>query len=73
MPGTSLLTDDLLDPIPAGQPAGSDLRLTLEWDRIKEARRADDSLDSGQWAKRERKVSDWPLVNELVTILLAST
>jgi type VI secretion system ImpA family protein len=46
------------------------LRWTPEWDRIKEARRADDSLDSGQWAKRDRKVSDWPLVNELVSAAL---
>jgi type VI secretion system protein ImpA len=70
MPTEQLLNDDLLDPITAEQPAGADLRWTPEWDRIKEARRADDSLDSGQWAKRDRKVSDWPLVKELVTAAL---
>ena len=70
MPSERLLSDDLLDPITAEQPAGSDLRWTPEWDRIKEARRADDSLDSGQWAKKDRKTSDWPFVNELVTAAL---
>jgi type VI secretion system protein ImpA len=70
MPTEQLLSDDLLDPITAEQPAGTDLRWTPEWDRIKEARRADDNLDSGQWAKKERKVSDWPLVQELVTAAL---
>jgi type VI secretion system protein ImpA len=70
MPTEQLLSDDLLDPITAEQPAGADLRWTPEWDRIKDARRADDSLDSGQWAKRERKASDWPLVKDLVTAAL---
>jgi type VI secretion system protein ImpA len=70
MPTEPLLSDDLLDPITAEQPAGADLRWTPEWDRIKDARRADDSLDSGQWAKRERKASDWPLVKDLVTAAL---
>jgi type VI secretion system protein ImpA len=70
MPTEPLLSDDLLDPITAERPAGADLRWTPEWDRIKEARRADDSLDSGKWAKKDRKVSDWPLVKELVTTAL---
>jgi type VI secretion system protein ImpA len=67
MPVAELAIDDLLDPISAEQPAGVDLRWTTEWDRIKEARRADDGLDSGKWIKKDQKTSDWPRVNELVT------
>ena len=70
MPTEQLVSDDLLDPITAEQPAGADLRWTAQWDRIKEARRADDALDSGKWAKKDRKVSDWTLVKELVTAAL---
>jgi type VI secretion system protein ImpA len=65
-----LYTDELLDPISPELPAGSDLRWTPEWDRIREARRADDDLDTGKWEKRERKTSDWSLVQELCTDML---
>jgi type VI secretion system protein ImpA len=65
-----LYTDDLLDPISPEQPAGADMRWSPEWDRIREARRADDELDAGQWAKRERKVSDWKVVQDLATAML---
>jgi type VI secretion system protein ImpA len=65
-----LLSDSLLDPISADLPAGADLRWDPEWDRIREARRADDSLDLGKWAKKESKASDWRLVRELVVPLL---
>ena len=65
-----LLSDTLLDPISADRPAGEDLRWTPDWDRIKEARRADDGLDSGKWAKKERKVSDWRLVKELTAEMI---
>ena len=65
-----LYIDDLLDPISSEQPAGADLRWSPEWDRIREARRADDDLDAGQWAKRDRKVSDWSLVRDLATEML---
>ena len=70
MPSAPLFTDDLLDPFPAGEPAGTDLRWTAEWDRIKEARRADDDLQSGKWAKREHKTADWHAVRELTTAML---
>src|ERR1041384_3322778 len=70
MPTAPLYTDDLLDPISLDQPAGTDLRWTTEWDRIKEARRADDNLDSGKWTKKERKAADWHLARELTTALL---
>lgn len=70
MPSAQLFTDDILDPFPAGQPAGTDLRWTLEWDRLKEARRADDDLQSGKWAKREHKTADWRTVSEMASTML---
>jgi type VI secretion system protein ImpA len=70
MPTALLDIDDLLDPISPDQPAGSDLRWTTDWDRIKEARRADDGLDSGKWTKKERKTADWRLAKELATAML---
>ena len=59
MPTASFYTDDFLGPVSADQPVGTDLRWTPEWDRIKEARRADDDLESGKWAKKEQKAADW--------------
>jgi len=70
MPTALLYTDDFLEPVSTQQPAGSDLRWTAEWDRIKEARRADDDLDPGKWAKKERKTADWLLVEELASGML---
>jgi len=66
----TLLSDEILDPISPDRPAGADLRWTAEWDRIKEARRADDSLDAGKWVKKERKVADWRTVQELTSAAL---
>jgi len=65
-----LYTDDFLAPISTEQPVGADLRWTAEWDRIKEARRTDDELDSGKWVKKERKAADWRLVEELASSML---
>jgi type VI secretion system protein ImpA len=70
MPTASLYTDDFLGPVSADLPTGADLRWTAEWDRIKEARRADDDLDPGQWTKKERKSADWRLVEELASVML---
>jgi type VI secretion system protein ImpA len=70
MPTASLYTDDFLGPVSADQPVGIDLRWTAEWDRIKEARRADDDLKSGKWAKKEQKSADWRLVEELASSML---
>ena len=70
MPTAPLYTDDFLDPVSADQPAGTDLRWTAEWDRIKEARRADDALESGKWEKKERKTADWRLVEDLSSGML---
>jgi len=44
------LRDDLLNPIPGENPSGIDLRYEnklLVFDKIKEARRQDDTLDQG--------------------------
>src|ERR1700761_1698719 len=62
-----LLSDDLLDPISPDQPAGANLRWTPEWDRIKEARRADDGFEAGRWAKKGRKAADWLQEEELAS------
>jgi len=63
-------SQDLLDPILPDLPGGADMRWTPEWDRIREARRADDELEAGKWTKRERKVADWRLVRDLSLALL---
>ncbi len=51
----------ILAPIPGDNPAGDDLRYGPAYDHIKEARRADDLLDRGDW-QREIKTSDWDAV-----------
>ena len=54
----------ILNPIPGENPAGEDLRYTPIYDELKEARRADDLLDRGDWV-REIKTSDWDKVIDL--------
>ncbi len=51
----------ILEPIPGENPGGEDLRYNPIYDEIKEARRADDTLDRGQY-KREIKTADWEKV-----------
>jgi len=51
----------LLAPIPGDNPAGEDLRYTQTYEEIKEARRADDQLNLGDW-QRELKKADWDKV-----------
>ena len=53
--------DSMLAPIPGEKPSGEDLRYTQVYDDIKEARRAEDPLDLGDW-QREIKSSDWEKV-----------
>jgi type VI secretion system protein ImpA len=48
----------ILSPIPGGTPSGESLRYTSAYDDIQEARRADDTLDRGDW-QHEVKTSDW--------------
>jgi type VI secretion system protein ImpA len=70
MPTASLYTDDFLGPVSPEQPAGTDQRWTADWDRIKEARRADDDLEPGKWTKKEQKTADWRLVEEMSSTML---
>lgn len=50
---------ELLAPIPGSDPAGSDASFSDQFDRIREARRADDAnLAQGDW-QTELKVADW--------------
>src|SRR5215471_12558354 len=70
MPTAPLYTDDFFGPVSPGQPAGADLRWTAEWDRLKEARRSDDDLEPGKWAKKERKAADWRMVEEIASVML---
>jgi len=51
-------------PIPGPDPSGLDLRYTRIYDEIKEAKRADDQLDRGEW-HTELKREDWPLVSNI--------
>lgn len=62
--------DALLAPFPGDNPAGEDLRYNPIYDDLKEARRADDSLDRGDW-KREIKTSDWDRVITIAVEALA--
>lgn len=61
---SALTLDDLLQPISHVSPSGDDLRYAPIYDQIKEARRADDVLEQGEW-QTEVKNSDWRLVIKL--------
>uniref|UniRef100_UPI0035944FB0 type VI secretion system protein TssA n=1 Tax=Desulfococcus sp. TaxID=2025834 RepID=UPI0035944FB0 len=56
--------DPILAPFPGENPAGEELRYKPVYDEIREARRADDALDRGDW-QHELKVSDWDRVIKL--------
>jgi type VI secretion system protein ImpA len=62
--------ETILKPIPGENPAGEDLRYTLVYDSIREARRADDPLSRGEW-QREVKTSDWNAVISIAEEALA--
>jgi type VI secretion system protein ImpA len=63
--------ETLLAAIPGESPAGQWLRYEGVYDRIEEARRADDaSLPQGVWKVRLKR-ADWSLVSELCTEALA--
>lgn len=53
-----------LAPIPGDNPSGEDLRYTQVYDEIKEAKRADDKLERGEW-QTDLKTSDWRLAAKL--------
>ncbi len=50
--------DAVLSPLPGDSPSGENLRYTSVYDEIQEARRADDTLDRGDW-HHEVKAADW--------------
>lgn len=61
----------ILAPIPGENPAGEDLRYADVYERIKEARRADDTLSQGDW-QREVKTSDWAEVSKVASEALGT-
>lgn len=63
--------DLLLQPISEEAPSGEDVRYSGVYDEIREARRADDNLDRGDW-KTEIKVADYRKVVSLATETLAT-
>ena len=58
--------DRLLAPVSADRPSGESLQYAGLYDEIREARRADDVLEQGDW-KRELKVADWDEAVALAT------
>ena len=65
--------NELLAPIPGGDPAGSDASFSDQFDRIREARRADDpGLAQGEW-QTELKVADWREAQSLSEDILLRT
>ena len=65
------LRDDLLNPIPGANPSGESLRYAPVFDKIKEARRADDDAPQGEW-NFARKTADYALVIKLAGEVLAT-
>jgi type VI secretion system protein ImpA len=61
----------LLAPIAGDNPAGKNLQYSELHDEIREARRAEDNLEQGQW-KRETKAAEWHKVAALAGEALAS-
>ena len=53
--------DKIIAPIAGDSPSGEDLRYSGVYEEIKEARRADDTLNQGEW-QRDLKSSDWEKV-----------
>lgn len=58
--------DRLLAPVSPDLPSGENLQYSGLYDEIREARRADDQLEQGDW-KRELKVADWDEAVALAT------
>jgi type VI secretion system protein ImpA len=65
------LPSDLLNPISADKPSGENLQYAPIYDKIKEARREDDDVPQGDWA-RGRKLADWSLTFKLITETLST-
>jgi type VI secretion system protein ImpA len=63
--------EELLSAIPGDAPSGTNLLYAGLHDEVREARRADDILEQGEW-KRESKVAEWHKVVSLTTDALAT-
>jgi type VI secretion system protein ImpA len=57
--------EPLLEPIPGENPSGKDLRFSPLFDKIKEARRPEDTAPMGEWAPRDQKSADFRTVVRL--------
>lgn len=66
-----LLREDILNPISADSPAGANFYYDPIMDKIKEARREDDTAPAGEW-ERELKVADHKLVIKLASETIAT-
>lgn len=66
-----LLREDILNPISADNPAGTNFYYDPLMDKIKEARREDDPGPAGEW-ERELKVADHKLTIKLASELIAT-
>jgi type VI secretion system protein ImpA len=64
--------DGLLQPIAGENPSGESLRYAGVYDEISEARRADDTLNRGDW-QGDLKVADFRKVIDLATSALATS
>jgi len=58
------LNEALLQPVPGSNPSGENLRYSPLYEKIKEARREEDSAPAGVW-EHEVKKADYPLVIKL--------
>jgi type VI secretion system protein ImpA len=65
------LPENLLTPIPGENPSGKNLRYDPVYDKLKEARRREEDLPSGDWAS-EVKRADWKTVYKLSTEALGT-
>lgn len=61
----------LLPPIPGDNPAGQFIRYAGPYDAIEQARRSDDGLQQGDWAREEKK-ADWAGVVAIATETLST-
>lgn len=71
LPPSIIDTEALLRPISPEKPSGENLRHSQLFDDLREARRADDTLNKGEW-QHEPKVAQWSKVVELATAALAN-
>ena len=69
---TVIDVEAMLAPISDDNPSGESLQYSGVYDEIREARRAEEALEQGEW-KRDTKVADWIKVASLATDALTQT